>query len=131
MKTEAIRDRREAYTFILTQGLIAIRDFGSCGRDPELCRIEADHLHNIPSLMDEMNEHRHIYYAVKERTLYLERVQALADKDYLHVTVELYKRPWILLMKLALGAQEQINMELEQHLGTLPRAPAGHSEVQG
>jgi hypothetical protein len=81
--------------------------------------------------MDETNEHRHVYYAVKERALYLDRVQALADQDYLHVTVDLYKQPWMVLMKFALSAQEQINKELEQSLGTLPRDPAGHSEVQG
>jgi hypothetical protein len=28
----------------------------------ELCRIEADHLHNIPTLLGEANEDRHVYY---------------------------------------------------------------------
>lgn len=114
MNPEDIQARREAYILILTQGLIAIRDFGSFNRGPELCKIEADHLHNIPSLLDEPNAHRHIYYALHERSLYLERVQEAADEDYLHVTVELYQKPWMTLMKLAQEAQEQINKKLEQ-----------------
>lgn len=113
MNSKETKERREAYAQILTYGLIAIRDFGSFGRNPELCRIEADHLHNIPSLVDEPNERRHIYYAVEERSLYMERVQALADQDYLHVTVERYRKPWIILMKYALREQEKLNNKLE------------------
>jgi hypothetical protein len=36
--------------------------------------VEAEHLHNVPSLIGEPNEHRHDCYFNVERPYYLERV---------------------------------------------------------
>lgn len=119
MTPEETRSRREAYQGILGYGLLAIRAAAYQQR-PELCEIEAEHLHNIPSLLDEINERRHIYYIMAERPCYLERVREHADRNYLSGTVERYKEPWALLMKFATLAQEAINQELEQQAGQLP-----------
>ena len=69
------RTRDEVYRDILHFGLLHIRNAGYAG-DARTCEIEADHLHNIPSLMGEENELRHQYYFEAERTLYLERITA-------------------------------------------------------
>src|SRR5688572_20545003 len=74
--------RSRAYLELLAWGLLAIRDDAYGGRIA-LCRIESDHLHNIPSLLEEPNEQRHLYYIVQERGLYLERLKELGATEYL------------------------------------------------
>jgi hypothetical protein len=66
-------ERDKLYLQILTYGLIRLREAARAG-DSDYCAVEADHLHNLPSLLGEPNELRHEYYFEKERTLYLERV---------------------------------------------------------
>ena len=100
MTPEDIERRRQAYRTILGFGLLAIRA-AACRSDAELCEIEADHLHNIPSLLDETNEARHIYYAQAEREMYLDRVRGRADRNYLSSTVDRYEAPWAVLTALA------------------------------
>jgi hypothetical protein len=63
----------------------------------ELCRIEADHLHNIPTLLGETNEHRHVFYIMQERELYLERLRKLGATEYLEQTAIWYSEPWWVL----------------------------------
>ena len=114
MKPEEINCRKEAYQRILSLGLVAIRDRVRTLPSVKVVEIEADHLHNIPSLIEEPNERRHIYYALKERDLYLQRIREFADKDYLDQVVSHYQGPWEVLLKFAIAAQEAINEELEQ-----------------
>jgi hypothetical protein len=71
-----LQTRQQAYATLLHHGLIAIRSFAWDGR-VKLCEIEADHLHNIPSLLEESNEARHRYYLEAERTSYLDRLKGL------------------------------------------------------
>lgn len=66
-------ERDQIYVQILDFGLLRLRD-SACGGHIQYCAIEAEHLHNIPSLIGETNELRHQYYFEKERTYYLERV---------------------------------------------------------
>jgi hypothetical protein len=66
--------RQRAYLELLERALVAIRNHAHT-RDATLCAIEADHIHNIPSLLDEANELRHRFYIVKERGLYLARLR--------------------------------------------------------
>jgi hypothetical protein len=66
-------ERDQIYIKILKYGLQRIRDCSELGLIA-YCAVESEHLHNLPSLVGEKNEHRHTYYFQKERTLYLERV---------------------------------------------------------
>jgi len=63
------------------------------------CRpqIEADHLHNIPTLLGESNEHRHVYYILQERGVYLQRLQELGATEYLEGVWIWYSEPWRVL----------------------------------
>ena len=64
-------DRDEIYVQILHLGLLALRNAAQSGKISH-CGIEADHLQNIPSLIGETNEHRHVHYLNTERVVYLE-----------------------------------------------------------
>lgn len=66
-----MRQIDEIYLSILTQGLIALREAAYKG-DAERCFREAEHLHNIPSLIGEENLERHFYYFNVERNSYCE-----------------------------------------------------------
>ena len=61
--------RSEAYKHILAMGLLALRDRAPRFNSPRLIEIEAEHLHNIPSLIDEDNLQRHFYYFDKDQIL--------------------------------------------------------------
>lgn len=90
-----MRSRDEVYCDILRFGLLHLRTAAGVG-DSRTCEIEADHLHNIPSLIGEDNEHRHLYYYDGERTLYLERLaaQGAAVSERARFTLERYRELW-------------------------------------
>jgi hypothetical protein len=58
---EVLTPRDRAYLDILRHGLVLLRNF-ACGGRLEFCPVEAEHLHEIPTLIGEANEHRHAYY---------------------------------------------------------------------
>ena len=89
-----LRDR--AYLDLLHYGLVLVRNVAHSGR-LDLCRVEADHLHNIPTLLGEANEHRHVYYIEGERELYLERLRTLGATEYLDQAAVWYSEPWRVL----------------------------------
>jgi hypothetical protein len=93
---EAAKARERAYLDLLDHGLVMVRNF-AYGGHLDLCRIEADHLHNIPSLLGESNEHRHVYYIVQERGLYLQRLRELGATEYLETVSIWYSEPWQVL----------------------------------
>ena len=64
------------YRNLLSYGLIQLRDAAHEKRI-EVCQIQAEHLHNIPSLLEEKNIERHLYYFEKERTFFLEKFRPL------------------------------------------------------
>lgn len=130
MTHEEIKRRKEAYQRILSVGLLAIRDRATTLNSVKIAEIEADHLHNIPSLLEETNEHRHIFYAHKERNLYLQRIRDHADQNYLDYVVRLYQEPWEILLKSAIAAQEAINQGFEQ-VGTGQPAARPESKSEG
>lgn len=68
------------YMKILGGGLTAIRDAAGAGDLPR-CQAEAEHIHNIPSLIGEKNKLRHLDYLGVQRTLYLEWVLSTKRKD--------------------------------------------------
>ena len=96
----AIQSREQAYLDLLHRGLVMLRNFAHTG-DVELCRIEADHLHNIPTLLHEANEHRHEYYIRGERGVFLERLRQLGATEYLEQIRIWYSEPWRVLAAAA------------------------------
>jgi hypothetical protein len=93
---EVATARERAYLDLLHRGLVMARNFAHSGQI-DLCRIEADHLHNIPTLLGERNEHRHVYYIVQERGLYLQRLRELDSTEYLEAVSIWYSEPWRVL----------------------------------
>ena len=88
--------RREAYTEILRWGVLAVRR-SAFGGNLALCEIEADHIHNLPSLLEETDEARHAYYKGQERSCYLERLDRLRAAEYLCRQLRNYRQPWTAL----------------------------------
>ena len=97
---EAVRPRQQAYLDLLHHGLVLLRNFAHEG-DVALCRTEADHLHNIPALLYEDNEHRHAYYIRGERGLFLQRLRQLGATEYLEQVRIWYSGPWQVLAEAA------------------------------
>lgn len=83
----------QIYFEILTAGLIAVRDAGA-NDDTARCRAEAEHIHNIPSLIGEQNIQRHLYYATVERRRYLDWVVASGRQDVLDYARLAYSWRW-------------------------------------
>ena len=86
--------RSEAYKHILALGLLALRDRAPRFNSSRLIEIEAEHLHNIPSLIDEDNSQRHLYYFNKERTSYIANLKELGIPEYSENVLRLYLAPW-------------------------------------
>jgi hypothetical protein len=102
------------YAEILEWGLLAIREAARAGKT-KVCEIEADHIHNLPSLFHEANEARHHCYIVPERQGYIARLAEHGDAEYAEEQLGLYKDPWKVLMTLALN-------ELDPTRGDKPEA---------
>jgi hypothetical protein len=96
----AIQSREQAYLDLLHRGSVMLRNFAHTG-DVLLCRIEADHLHNIPTLLHEDNEHRHEYYVHGERGLFFQRLRHLGATEYLEQVRIWYTEPWQILAAAA------------------------------
>jgi hypothetical protein len=86
-------DRDKAYLTVLHCGLVMLRNLARSGQI-DLCRIEAEHLHEIPTLLGELNEGRHEYYLRGTRELYLESLRELSAGDYLESANIWYFEPW-------------------------------------
>ncbi len=92
--------RLRAYLELLEWDLLMIRDQAHSGR-ADICAIESDHIHNIPSLIGDSNEHRHLFYVEKERGLYLQRLKTLGDAEYVERRVCQCSVPWRVLAAIA------------------------------
>lgn len=97
---EAITPRDRAYLDILHYGLVLLRNFARGGR-LEFCPVEAEHLHEMPTLIGEENERRHVYYLRGTRSLYLSQLRELGDATYLEQVSIWYIRPWRMLADAA------------------------------
>ncbi len=82
-----------SYWRILTLGLVAVRDAAANG-DIARCRAEAEHIHNIPSLIGEDNVHRHMYYLTMERKAYIDWVTASGRDDLQKFVSLAYSTAW-------------------------------------
>jgi hypothetical protein len=74
---------------LLRTGLLRIRAFGTDGL-AEQCSIEADHLHNLPALLQTLQLDRLSYYYNVERPAYIKQVN----------DVEQFEPQWERLKKL-------------------------------
>jgi hypothetical protein len=92
------RDR--AYLDILHHGLCLLRNF-ACGGRLEFCPAEAEHLHEIPTLIGDANESHHVYYLRVTRRLYLQQLRELGDATYLDQVSIWYADPWQVLAEAA------------------------------
>jgi hypothetical protein len=61
------------YGRLLQVGFIVLRQ-AVWSNDPEWAQVEVQHLHNIPSLINEPNIQRHRYFWYQERGQYIEWV---------------------------------------------------------
>src|SRR5438067_2078010 len=55
---------------ILETGLLRLRSLGWSGQ-ADRCAIEADHIHNLPSLLSDFSPERLVYYWDSERPAYI------------------------------------------------------------
>ena len=97
---EVLSPRDKAYLDLLHSGLVLLRNFARGGR-LEFCPVEAEHLHEIPTLIGETNERRHVYYLRGTRGLYLQQLRALGDAAYLEQVSIWYSGPWRVLADVA------------------------------
>lgn len=75
-----MRTRYAIYCDILYRGLINIRMAGHAG-DSERCHVEADHLHNIPELLGQLdNEALHEFYWETMRPSYLSQCKPVVSQ---------------------------------------------------
>ncbi len=99
MNNESL-DRDKAYLSLLHSGLVMVRNLARAGQI-ELCRIEAEHLHEMPTLVGEGNERRHEYYLRGTKELYLESLRELGASEYLESANIWYYEPWQVLASVA------------------------------
>lgn len=92
--------RSQAYLDLLEWGILMIREQARVGR-ADICEIESDHIHNIPSLICDSNEQRHRFYVEKERGLYLKRLKKLGDAEFFERRVGQCSEPWRVLAAIA------------------------------
>lgn len=81
------------YLNLLKNGIISLREATS-SNDLVWCGNEAEHLHNIPSLIEESNLERHIYYFNFERKKYLEWVKSTGNTRLIKFINKNYIRNW-------------------------------------
>jgi hypothetical protein len=67
--TNADDEIRDILLDLLATGLLRIRAFGSAG-DAKACALEADHLHNLPRLLQAAKQETLLYYYEVERPSY-------------------------------------------------------------
>jgi hypothetical protein len=63
---------------ILRVGLLRIRAFGNSGLS-DACSVEADHLHNLPTLVRSLRWEELLYYFNVEKPAFLSRVESNTD----------------------------------------------------
>lgn len=97
---DVLTPRDRAYLDLLHHGLVLLRNFTRGGR-PEFAPIESEHLHEVPTLIGETNERRHVYYLHVTRSLYLQQLRALSDALYLEEVSIWYADPWRMLAEAA------------------------------
>lgn len=65
---------------ILNRGVLRIRAF-ACAKEPKKCFIEADHLHNIPSMLADYRPEKLRYYWESERPAFVQQIAESETTD--------------------------------------------------
>lgn len=82
-----MKSRQEIYLAILYRGLLAIRGAAHAG-DTEQCHAEADHLHNMPELLRNLDkEELHNFYWRIMRPSYIQ----MSKPEYVRSFEQLWK----------------------------------------
>ncbi|MBN9523655.1 hypothetical protein J0H58_34945 [bacterium] len=97
---DVLTPRDRAYLDIIHHGLVLLRNYAHGGQS-EFCPVEAEHLHEISTLIGEGNERRHVYYLRGTRGLYLQQLRALGHAGYLEQVSIWYTHPWRVLADTA------------------------------
>jgi len=85
--------RNVTYAELLYLGLLHIRQAARAGR-ADICGIEADHLHNVPALLEGGEESSHAYYVHTETAAYAEGIRK-ADGPLDPALLSKYERLWM------------------------------------
>jgi hypothetical protein len=91
---------RIAVAEILRTGLVRIRQAAG-GADPALCFIEADHLHNLPTLLERYSDELLRFYLSVEREAYLNQLRRHKARNNSHHDVRVMQAPWSALERYA------------------------------
>ena len=111
---EVLTPRDRAYLDIIHYGLILLRNFARGGR-LEFCPVEAEHLHEMSTLIGEDNERRHVYYLRGTRGLYLQQLRELGDAAYLEQVSVWYSQSWRVLADASGWRLPAWDQEAEPH----------------
>jgi len=85
---------RSAITNILHTGLVSIRCQGARGWS-QYCKIEADHLHNLPQILFNFSEPLVDYYYRIERPIYMRECREnQAEMEYSFPAGKMYAEEW-------------------------------------
>jgi hypothetical protein len=77
-----------------------LRNNANAGRN-DLCRIESEHLHSVPTLVGEPNKERHGLYILLTRVRYLQSHREIGATEYLEEATIWYSEPWSVLASIA------------------------------
>ena len=111
------------YLSLLRYGLLLIRDAAWLG-NAEWAKAEAEHLHEIPTLIGEDNVHRHLDYLRRKRLVYLEFVES-ANLPDLNTGVDTYYRPvWRQMAALLVRHGEEAKRRGLSEYAPIPLPPA-------
>ena len=91
---------RVAVVQILREGLLRIRRAAGAA-DAGLCFIEADHLHNLPTLLESYSEELLRFYLEVERKAYVNQLGRHVARDTHHQDVRQLQPHWAALERYA------------------------------
>jgi len=91
---------RIAVVELLRTGLLRIRR-AAAAADPALCFIEADHLHNLPTLLESYSEDLLRFYLDVERKAYVSQLGRHPARDLHHQDVREMQPLWSALQDYA------------------------------
>ncbi len=86
-------DLDQLYVRLLHHGLVKLRDLVA-GGDDRWAFATAEMLHQVPSLLGETNERRHVYFWRSERGAYLEWLRMSGNEDAASYTRTFYEPIW-------------------------------------
>lgn len=89
----AMKELDPLYLELLQAGLLLLRS-AACDGNLEWCKVEAEHLHNVPSLIGEENMERHFYYMKNERLRYVQWVQSASQSTTTTEAIARYILIW-------------------------------------